>query len=45
VTVILVATILMMFVGVAGMIAVARPQRHVEEEFRLVSLDELMPTR
>ena len=44
-TVILVATILMMLVGVAAMIAVARPQRRAEEESRLVPLDELLPTR
>ena len=44
-TVILIATILMMLVGVAGMVAVApRPaSRHDDSE--LVSLDELMPTR
>ena len=42
---ILVATIVMMFIGVAGMIAVARPQRQAELDAPIVSLDELMPTR
>ena len=42
---ILVATILMMFVGVAGMLAVAPRPASRGEESELVSLDELMPTR
>ena len=42
---ILVATILMMFVGVAGMLVVARRPAPRPEEIQIVSLDELMPTR
>ena len=42
---ILVATILMMLVGVAGMLAVAPRGASRDEEPELVSLDELMPTR